>query len=268
MMISPLSSFKFLLTPNCFFPLRILQELRAFASRSDDVDSLKERSRLIARGETLILVGETAANRAGERFLRCLDAAGENVFLPLDMRGCRFSAVAKEGNISGVHTAGNLLNKRPPFMARLVHGEPPPAAGSTPSHSPTPAPNFVPELRILAALEEECLFGLVLGKDSARVLPLPPSALLKVQAAANSEELQGPPSNPGGSPSLFSRLVARAREAAEAMEDRMAVHDVAFARDIRLNGAGAVAAAPPPPTVGSSDLSYQQRRKARRASQV
>ncbi len=40
------------------------------------------------------------------------------------------------------------------------------------------------------------------------------------------------------------------------MADRMTIHDVAFARDIRLNGANNAS--------NSSDLSYQQRRKARR----
>ncbi len=186
------------------FPDSVLvrEDLRAFVSRSDDVDALRERSRIITRGETLILVGEVLAVKNGgnggggggggggnfgskERFLRCLDASGENVYLPHDLRGCRFSAVAKEGNISGVHTAGNLLNKRPPFMARLVHGDGPVQPGGSSSSSS----GFVPELRILTSLEEECLFGLLLGKDSSRVLPLPVGALIKVQAAANTDEL-------------------------------------------------------------------------------
>ncbi len=60
----------------------------------------------------------------GAKFLRCLDRNGENIYLPVDMKG-RFSAIAKEDNISGVHSAENLLNKRLPLMARLVHGLPP-----------------------------------------------------------------------------------------------------------------------------------------------
>ena len=61
------------------------------------------------------------------------------------------------------------------------------------------------------------------------MLPLPVSALIKVQSASNTEELEAAKPE-------FSRLLSRCREAAEGMVDRMTVHDVAFARDIRLNG--------------------------------
>ncbi len=214
------------------FPDSVLvrEDLRAFVSRSDDAEAVRERSRIIARGETLILVGEVMAVKAGqqgskEKFLRCLDAKGENVYLPCEMRGCKFSAVAKEGNISGVHTAGNLLNKRPPFMARLVHGDGPASPSSAREQQQQQ------ELRILATLDEECLYGLVLGKDSTKVVSLPASALLKVQAASNGEELET------NRPEM-ARLVERCRERAEALADAMTIHDIAFARDIRLNGGG------------------------------
>jgi len=96
-----------------------------FVSKSDDVDAVV-RARMttpVAAGETLILVGEAQTKTIkglSTKFLRCFNSRGENVFLPFDLSGpLRFSAVAKEANISGVHTAANLLkNKRPPFMAR------------------------------------------------------------------------------------------------------------------------------------------------------
>jgi hypothetical protein len=73
---------------------------------------------VVETGETLILVGEvTGSGNNGPKFLRCLDKNGENIYLPVDLRG-RFSAIAKEDNISGVHTPENLLNKRLPLMAR------------------------------------------------------------------------------------------------------------------------------------------------------
>jgi hypothetical protein len=33
---------------------------------------------------------------------RCFDAEGENVYLPYELKGGRFSAIAKEENISGM----------------------------------------------------------------------------------------------------------------------------------------------------------------------
>jgi len=96
----------------------------AFVSNSDDVDAVVKAKATtpVAAGETLILVGEaqTRTGKTPAKFLRCFNSKGDNVFLPFDLVGpLRFSAVAKEANISGVHTVANLLkNKRPPFMAR------------------------------------------------------------------------------------------------------------------------------------------------------
>lgn len=82
------------------FPDAILvrESLRAFVSKSDDVETIEETSRLVQVGETLLLVGEVRGN--ANRFLRCFDKNGENVYLPYDLKG-KFSAIAKEDNISG-----------------------------------------------------------------------------------------------------------------------------------------------------------------------
>ena len=55
---------------------------------------------------------------------RCIDSEGENIYLGLEMKG-RFSALAKEENISGVHNIKNLMKKRLPLMARIAHGAAP-----------------------------------------------------------------------------------------------------------------------------------------------
>ncbi|OXU23664.1 hypothetical protein TSAR_002344 [Trichomalopsis sarcophagae] len=59
----------------------------------------------------------------------------------------RFSALAREDNISGVHTARALLSKRLPLTVRLVHGQPPRGLKSS--------SQFLPELRLLSSFEEE-----------------------------------------------------------------------------------------------------------------
>lgn len=78
------------------------------------------------------------------RFLRCFDSRGDHVYLPMEARG-KFSAVAKEDNISGVHKIANLLNKRLPLMVRMVSGQPP--VGLKSGHQ------FCPEMRLLARFE-------------------------------------------------------------------------------------------------------------------
>jgi hypothetical protein len=90
-------------------------------------------------------------------FCRCFDAEGENVYLPYDLKGGRFSALAKEENISGVHTIANLAKKRLPLMVRLAHGAPPlfsaPGSGGK-SAGQQLQQLFVPELRLLARTDE------------------------------------------------------------------------------------------------------------------
>ena len=172
------------------------------------------------------------------RYLRCFAENGENVFLPHDLRG-KFSAVAKEDNISGVHTAANLLNKRLPVMARLV-----PSTSINPSSPPNQIPvtsnnggtlkttsAFANEMRMLAALDEDFIVGLVLshngGKECNQVVPIPLPALIKVHSPSNHEELCKMPE--------FERLVERCQELSQDIVDRMTVHDIGYARDLRLS---------------------------------
>ena len=205
------------------FPETVLvrDNLRAFASKSDDVDTIKDKSRVIERGETLILVGEVKSKQQQQKFLRCFDQRGENIYLPFELRS-KFSAIAKEDNISGVHTANNLLNsKRLPLMARLVHGKPPRAVKNAGNSQ------FVPEMRLLSGLDEEFLVAMTLGKEP-HAIPLPASALLKLQTAANGEQLSQTPE--------FERLVEKCRNSAVDFMEEMTTHDVAFSRDLRLHG--------------------------------
>lgn len=69
-------------------------------------------SRTIPSGELLVLVGEVG------RYLRCLDSRGDHVYLPLDQRGCKFSAVAKEDN-QQVGNNTNKINKSGRFYSSL-----------------------------------------------------------------------------------------------------------------------------------------------------
>jgi hypothetical protein len=215
------------------FPDSVLvrDNVRAFVSKSDDVDAItrEAKSRTICEGETLILVGE--ASGGSKRFLRCFDQNGENVFLPHELRG-RFSAIAKEDNISGVHTAANLLNKRLPVMARLVSPESSslPVSGCNGDQMKTVS-SFAPEMRMLAALEEDLIVGLVLqgSKECNQVVPIPLPALIKVQSPSNHDAVSTMPE--------FERLVERCQELSQDLVDRMTTHDVGYARDLRLNGA-------------------------------
>ena len=157
--------------------------------------------------------------------------------MPHDLRG-KFSAVAKEDNISGVHTAANLLNKRLPVMARLVANP----SASSPSSSQLPvtsinggtlktASSFANEMRMLAALDEDFVVGLVLspqgGKECGQAVPIPLPALIKVHSPANHEEVCRMPE--------FERLVERCQELSQDLVDKMTVHDIGYARDLRLS---------------------------------
>jgi hypothetical protein len=75
------------------------------------------------------------------------------VYLPYELKGGRFSALAKEENISGVHTIANLAKKRLPLMVRLAHGAPPVNGGGG-AGAKSAQQLFVPELRLLARSDE------------------------------------------------------------------------------------------------------------------
>ena len=220
------------------FPDSVLvrENVKAFVSKSDDVQTIQEKSRIVETGETLILVGEVGGN--GSKFLRCLDKNGENIYLPVDLKG-RFSAIAKEDNISGVHSAENLLNKRLPLMARLVHGLPPQGLKSS--------QQFAPEMRMFAGIDEECLVALTLSNSSKepQIISLPIPAMIKVQYSTNMSVIS--------TIKEFQRLKERCLDMSRSLEDRILIHDITLAgRDLRLNGSDnkqRVNLGPPPPTV-------------------
>ncbi|GIY05097.1 CABIT domain-containing protein, partial [Caerostris extrusa] len=155
--------------------------------RPDDLDSVWEKTRLISPGEVLtvgeIVSGISRSNRGSGKYLGCVTSFGDTVYLPLELRG-RFSTIAGEDNISGVHTVKTLMNKRFPLMVRLVHGKPPVGV--------KPGSQFVHEMRLYSLIEEECLVAMPLSKDVG-VVPLPSNAPLKVLAPKNTEALMKMP---------------------------------------------------------------------------
>ncbi|ALC42573.1 sano [Drosophila busckii] len=155
------------------------------------IDSVLELSR---RRNARVLVRETfrchQLNRtihAGEllttmndngKYLQCRNIKDEIINLPLDTKA-KFSPIAREDSISGVHTVKNLLLKRMPVIVRLVHG-------SAPKGLKQP---FVPELRLLGCVEIDRMFALPLQKDTDLV-PVPLNAKIKLQRAKNMEQLE------------------------------------------------------------------------------
>ncbi|XP_066149927.1 uncharacterized protein sano [Euwallacea fornicatus] len=167
-----------------------------------------EGARTIPAGEILVPTGEAVLQGSKGRYLKCLDTRGDTILLGLEQRG-KFSALAREDNISGVHTARNLLSKRLPLTVRLVHGTAPRGLKS-PSH-------FVPELRLLSIFEEEHVFALPLQKDSHSVTALPLAAPLKLLRTRNEESLR--------TMQEFSRLVDKCMVLVAEVADRIQVLD-------------------------------------------
>ncbi|KYQ51891.1 hypothetical protein ALC60_09007 [Trachymyrmex zeteki] len=186
----------------------VRETVRGIACRVDDESGIvvPEGTRTLAAGETIVTAGEVALPGRG-RFLRCVDCHGDSVLLGMDQRG-RFSALAREDNISGVHTAKALLSKRLPLTVRLVHGQPPRGLKSS--------SQFVPELRLLSTFEEEHVFALPLQREGAAVA-LPLAAPLKLVKARNEEALR--------SMQEFTRLVERASRLVADVADRAHVLD-------------------------------------------
>lgn len=165
-----------------------------------------EGSKALTAGETIAAAGEVTLPGRG-RFLRCVDSHGDSVLLGMEQRG-RFSALAREDNISGVHTAKALLSKRLPLTVRLVHGQPPRGLKSS--------SQFLPELRLLSTFEEEHVFALPLQREGAAVA-LPLAAPLKLVKARNEEALKSMPE--------LTRLVDRATRLVADVADRAHVLD-------------------------------------------
>lgn len=192
----------------------VREPVRGVAARLDPNGIITpDGSRTIPAGEILVPSGElvidpSKAGASGTRYLKCTDSKGDPVLLSLDQRG-KFSALAREDNISGVHTAKNLLSKRMPMTVRLVHGTAPRGLKS-PGH-------FVPELRLLSTFEEEHVFALPLQKDGCAVTALPLAAPLKLLRTRNDEQLRAM--------GEFARLVERCTRLAGDVADRIHVLD-------------------------------------------
>ncbi|XP_043463688.1 uncharacterized protein LOC122499415 [Leptopilina heterotoma] len=189
----------------------VRETIRGIACKiEDETIIVAEGSKTIITGETLSVAGEVTIPGRG-KFLRCVDSHGDSVLFSMEQR-CRFSALAREDNISGVHTAKALLSKRLPLTVRLVHGQPPRGLKSS-SH-------FLPELRLLSTFEEEHVFALPLqshsrGGENAVALPL--AAPLKLVKSRNEEALKVMPE--------LTRLVDRATRLVADVADKAHVLD-------------------------------------------
>lgn len=185
----------------------VRDSIRGLACKVDDAGTvLPEGSRTLLAGETIVTAGEVTLPGRG-RYLRCVDCRGDGILLGLDQRG-RFSALAREDNISGVHTAKALLCKRLPMTVRLVHGQPPRGLKSS--------SQFLPELRLLSTFEEEHVFAIPLQREGAAVA-LPLAAPLKLVKARNEDALRNMQE--------FSRLVERSLRLVVEVADRAHVLD-------------------------------------------
>ncbi|GLV40596.1 serrano [Carabus blaptoides fortunei] len=187
----------------------VREAVRGVAARIDPDGTLTpEGARTVPTGEILVPAGEMSLSGSKGRFLKCIDSKGDHVLLSLDQRG-KFSALAREDNISGVHTAKNLLSKRMPMTVRLVHGTAPRGLKSQ-SH-------FVPELRLLSTFEEEHVFALPLQKEAHAVTALPLAAPLKLLRTRNDELLKNMME--------FNRLVEKCTRLTGDVADRIQVLD-------------------------------------------
>ena len=159
----------------------VRETIRGIACKVEEETGIvvPEGNKTLNAGETISTLGEVTLPGRG-RFLRCVDSRGDSILLCMEQRG-RFSALAREDNISGVHTARALLSKRLPLTVRLVHGQPPRGLKSS--------SQFLPELRLLSTFEEEHVFALPLQREGAAVA-LPLAAPLKVVKARNEEVLK------------------------------------------------------------------------------
>lgn len=187
----------------------VREVIRGVQAKTDlDGSVIPEGARTIPAGEILVPSGEAVLPGSRSRYLKCVDTKGDTILLGLDQRG-KFSALAREDNISGVHTAKNLLSKRLPITVRLVHGTAPRGLKS-PSH-------FVPELRLLSVFEEEHVFALPLQKEAQSVTALPLAAPLKLLRTRNDDQLRNMME--------FNRLVEKCTKLANDVADRIQVLD-------------------------------------------
>ncbi|GFV81351.1 GRB2-associated and regulator of MAPK protein 1 [Trichonephila clavipes] len=197
----------------------VRENIKAYLAKTDDAEVISEKTRTINAGETLILLSEvhvtSAKSKSSGRYLRCFTTKGETVFFNVEQKG-KFSPIAGEENISGVHTIKNLSTKRFPLMVRLVHGKPPTGIKAN-SH-------FVTEMRLYSLFEEECIMALPLLKDS-QIIALPPSSPLKVQAPRNTDSLM--------KLKIYDVLVEKCKSIVQDVSDKIQVFDISLSKEIR-----------------------------------
>ncbi|KFM78072.1 Protein FAM59A, partial [Stegodyphus mimosarum] len=197
----------------------VRENIKAHLAKTDDAEIMSDKTRIVNSGETLVLVSEVyvtpVRSKSSGRYLRCFTTKGETIFLSADQKG-KFSPIAGEDNISGVHTIKNLLSKRFPLMVRLVHGKPPSGIKNN-SH-------FVTEMRLYSLFEEESILALPLFKDSP-VVALPPSAPLKVQAPRNPEILM--------KLKIYDILVEKCKSIMQDVSNKIQVFDISLSKELR-----------------------------------
>ncbi|XP_022125014.2 uncharacterized protein LOC111000015 [Pieris rapae] len=185
----------------------VRETIRVICAKIDlDGNITADGARNLPFGEVLMPKGDTFLGK--NKYLKCTDSKGDIVLLSLDQRG-KFSAIAKEDNISGVHTAKTLLTKRLPITVRLVHGTPPRGLKS--------ASHFVPEIRLLSIFEEDHVFALPLQKEGNSLIALPLAAPLKMLRCKNEEQIKNFME--------FSRLVEKCNRLLVDVVDRIHVLD-------------------------------------------
>ncbi|CAB3376257.1 Hypothetical predicted protein [Cloeon dipterum] len=187
----------------------VRENLRALVTPAPLTELSADKSRIVCAGEVLTLKKEVsmAARTRCNRFLQCLDSKGDFVYLNLEQRG-RFSPIARNDNISGVHSLRQLItNKRLPLMVRLVWG-PPPFKGTSGVAQPS-------ELRLFSTFEEDSVFALPLGHNAGQLVPVPLGCNLKLVRARNQADL--------ARLEHFQRLSAAAARAAREIHSRMTV---------------------------------------------
>lgn len=185
----------------------VRESMRVIYAKTDlDGNITADGARNLPAGEVIMPRGEAFLGKS--KYLKCTDTKGDTLLLGLDQRG-KFSAVAKEENISGVHTAKTLLTKRLPITVRLVHGTPPRGLKSQ-NH-------FVPELRLLSMFEEDHVFALPLQKEGNALIALPLAAPLKMQKCKNEEQIKNFME--------FSRLVEKCNRLLVDVVDRIHILD-------------------------------------------
>lgn len=197
----------------------VRENIKAHLAKTDNAEIISDKTRVINAGETLVLVSEVhvtpVRSKSSGRYLRCFTIKGETIFLSADQKG-KFSPIAGEDNISGVHTIKNLLSKRFPLMVRLVHGKPPNGIKNN-SH-------FVTEMRLYSLFEEESIMALPLQKDS-HIVALPPSVPLKVQAPKNPETLLKLKN--------YDILMEKSKSLVQDVSDKIQMFDISMSKELR-----------------------------------